>query len=245
MKLTVGPLPPAVYWRRRAVVAGALVGAILLLVAILRNGGGTPSGRGPSPNATVDSPAPGSSTLYPVEPGGSPTAEPSGAYGGAGAPGNGSGGAPGDGSGGDTGSGPGVATSAGPCSDADMQVTTAADPPAPLVGEPTLITIKIRNSSTRSCTRDVGAGPQELRIMQGTTLIWSSDHCQSTAGGSDVRTFGPGVQTTFYVTWDGHSTKPGCVRSKDPVPAAAYQVVARLGTKYSEPEALAVVPPGS
>jgi len=32
MNLTVGPLAPAVYWRRRAFVAGALLVVVLLLV---------------------------------------------------------------------------------------------------------------------------------------------------------------------------------------------------------------------
>lgn len=236
MKLTVGPLPPAVYWRRRAVIVGALVVAVLLLVTMCQGGGGTPRGLRPSGDATVDSPGPGSSTLYPVEPGGSPTAEPSGAL---------DGGADGGGSNSGGGSGPVVSTSAAPCTDADMQLTTIADPVAPLVGGSTRITIKIKNISTRSCSRDVGAAPQELRVMQGSTLIWSSDHCQSTADGSDVRTFGPGVETTFFVTWDGHSTKPGCQRSKDPVPPGSYQVVARLGTKYGDARPLTVVPPGS
>ena len=42
MNLTVGPLPPAVYWRRRALVAGVLV--LLILVVAYSCGGSSGSG---------------------------------------------------------------------------------------------------------------------------------------------------------------------------------------------------------
>src|SRR4051812_3400548 len=39
MRLTVGPLPPAVYWRRRGVVLGAL---LIVVLALVYTFGGTP-----------------------------------------------------------------------------------------------------------------------------------------------------------------------------------------------------------
>jgi hypothetical protein len=105
--------------------------------------------------------------------------------------------------------------------------------------QPVRITFKIKNISNRACTRDVGADPQELYIQQGSTKVWSSDACDA-AHGTDVRTFDPGVETTFAVLWDGRRTDAGCGSSRPWAVAGSYQVVGRLATKLSDPAALIV-----
>lgn len=223
MKLTVGPLPPAVYWRRRAVVFGGILFVVVLISYSCSggsgSGGGGATGSGQPTSGTGgglqrptigDSPS-ASSTGIPTStaPTGTDSEAPT------------------------TGpAAPVVDASAPRCADADMQVTVVADPTSFTPPSLTHVTIKIKNISTHSCSRDVGADPQELRVMSGSKIVWSSDYCQTTHGQPDVRVFGPNVEATFYQEWDGRSLAPNCVRGGT-VPAGSYQVVARLDTKFS------------
>jgi hypothetical protein len=100
-------------------------------------------------------------------------------------------------------------------------------------------TLKIKNISTRTCTRDVGADAQELFLLDGSKAkMWSSDACDAQHGG-DVRTFRPGIEAQFFVTWDGKATSSGCANRPFPT-AGRYQLVGRLSGKLSEPTPLDV-----
>lgn len=221
MKLTVGPLPPAVYWRRRAVVLGGIL-LVVVLISYSCSGGGGSGGGGGATGSGQPSSGTGGGLQHPTigdSPSASatPTPTPTGAV--SEAPTT----AP---------AAPVVDASAPACADADIQVTVVADPTSFTPPSLTHLTIKIRNISTHSCSRDVGADPQELRVMSGSKIVWSSDYCQTTHGQPDVRVFGPNVEATFYQVWDGRSLAPNCVRG-DNVPAGSYQAVARLDNKYS------------
>ncbi len=226
MRLTVGPLPAAVYWRRRAMVAGALLLIVVMTVILLNAGGGDhssstgsgPGGAGGEPTAT--------STLF------TPTTDEPGGPGTVTSPGV------------DVSPGaslgvtvaPAGSSGAGPnCTDAEMQLTPSTDPAAPRVGQPVTMGLKIKNISHRTCSRDVGSGPQELRLTRGSDVIWSSDYCQVGKGGSDVRTFGPNVEASFSLPWDGAPVGPGCIRPSATPTAGSYQLTARLGSKWSSP----------
>src|SRR3954451_17920824 len=148
MNLTVGPLPPAVYWRRRALVAGVLV--LLILVVAYSCGGSSGSGatgqRSSTHTPATSSPTPSQSELRPQT--GAPT--------------------PGDSSSPST--GPTGAPAAGPadpatelCADADILLTPTV---VRLANGTYKATLKIRNTSTRNCRRDVGSKPQELHVLQ-------------------------------------------------------------------------------
>lgn len=238
MRLTVGPLPSAVYWRRRAVVLGAgLLFLIVLLYSCTRSGDtGTTTGAGSTPSApaageaspTAASPAPGS-------------ASPSGA---ADAP--------------DSASGPSTEPGAsstppadppanparvddGTCTDSEVQVTPVALPAEVRRGAPVDLSLKIKNRSQRTCNRDVGADVQELFIKSGAEKVWSSDTC-GTGKGSDVQSFTPGFERSYQLTWNGMDASrcsQGVASGPNP-PAGNYQVFARVGTKLSEPVKLVV-----
>lgn len=225
MKLTVGPLPAAVYWRRRALVLGAML-LIVLGTAALFSGGGKPASTstGSGPGAAGGSPS-ATGLLTPVIGGSLSDVGPSG----------------------------NAATTmpatnpttlstqavTGPCTDEEIQLTPSPEPSVATAGSGVKIVLKIRNVSGRTCTRDVGSGPQELQIRSGSDVVWSSDYCQGGAGGHDVRTFGPGVEATFYVTWDGDQVGSGCANGPQAKPGT-YQIVARLGTKLSSPVPLVI-----
>ncbi|GII25306.1 hypothetical protein [Planosporangium mesophilum] len=225
MKLTVGPLPPAVYWRRRAAVAGALVVVVATLVYSCtgnandsRTAGGKPAGK-PSPGSSGSpSPSPSRQVFTPAS------------------------GLPQVGEGGDlppaapNSSDPPAAPSS-PCTDEEMSVTAVAESASVGQGSFVKFTLRIKNVSNRSCTRDVGADAQELYLQDaGKVKVWSSDSCDPPHG-TDVRTFGPGIETQFWQVWDGKATNAGCTDRKAP-PVGKYELFGRLATKLGDPVAV-------
>jgi hypothetical protein len=248
MRLTVGPLPATVYWRRRAVAAAA-VALVVILVAVMcsgpdastpnshpspsggsrvielpTSGAGVPTSSGPGDGSSA---APGSSGAGPGNspgPGGTGDSGDDGADGGGGAGGGGDGGGP-----------PVVATVA--CADAEIALTATVSPSPGLYGGVITLTLVVRNTADHPCLRDVGSAPQELQVRQGSTVVWSSDHC-GTPQSSDVRAFGPNIESRFSLRWNTYRIAPHeCDPPADAQPAApgTYQVMARLGTKLSDP----------
>jgi len=220
MRLTVGPLPSAVYWRRRAVVLGAV---LLLALAVSYTCSG-PKSQATSPQSSASpsvKPSPkASAVVQPAE-----LTSPSPA---ASVP-------------------PVVETSADPraCTDAELRIT--AKPVATSVsrGDDVLIYLLIKNISSRTCTRDIGPDLQELRVVEGADKIWSSDDC-GTARGSNVRSFIPNFEVSFNVDWNGKMsttcTGTGASRAPaGPVPdAGRYQVLGRVGTAQSKPASITI-----
>jgi hypothetical protein len=223
MKLTVGPLPSAVYWRRRAVVLGVGV-LVIFMLAYSCTGAAKPSDA-----ANGHAAAPGRSSSAPA----AATSAPSLLTPSIGTP------PPLD-------STPSPAPSltqpliTGACADAEMSVIPVPATPGVRQGTSLKITLKIKNISNHTCTRDVGANAQELFIQQGATKTWSSDACDALTG-NDVRTFEPGIEIEAYVIWNGRVTSQGCVNRPWASPGA-YQVFGRLATKLSDPVPLQITP---
>jgi hypothetical protein len=236
MRLTVGPLPPAVYWRRRTVVLGA--GLLFLIVLLYSCGGPSDSGDkpraggSPKPSATPTrgEPTPSGSAASPGTGTASPgTPEPGG-------------GQQQDVSGGAVVDVPAVpAPAPGSCTDAEMSLITLANPTRVKQGDIVGLKLKIKNISNRTCNRDVGPDPQELFIKIGAQKIWSSDTC-GTGRGSEVRSFPPNQENEYGLEWNGRdSSKCGGGVAAGPLPSPGeYQVFARLGTKLSEPVKLTI-----
>jgi hypothetical protein len=224
MNLTVGPLPPAVYWRRRALVAGVILVIVILFVAMCSGSGKSGSGnRVDGVGASKASSSPSSTLPAPIIGGTGPAGSASPGAGGSASAGVPTGGAP-------TGAGAvGGTTSSSACADSEIELT----PTVQLNADGTYtLTLKVRNISSRTCTRDVGADPQELVVLQNGQTAWSSDSCQAVHGKPDVRSFGPNIEATFSIAWDG-TTGSSCT---NPTKIdGSFQVVAKLGTKSSSP----------
>jgi hypothetical protein len=215
MRLTVGPLSAGVYWRRRALVFVGL--AMVVLVVSYACGGPDVSNAGAgvaaSQSAAASDPAPsaGPTVQTPILP--NVTTPPPTAF-----------------------SLPNTGAT-GPCTDAEMDVTVAAVAPQAKRGQPLDISIRIKNTSGRTCGRDVGADVQELRLMDQDIVVWSSDDCNARTG-KDVRSFEPGKEVTFTLTWSGNRSRTGANAKNCNAPApdpAPYQLVARLDQKMSPP----------
>jgi hypothetical protein len=215
MRLTVGPLPAGVYWRRRALVFVGL--AMVVLVVSYAFGGPDVSnaGAGGAASQSVPASGPASSAVPTVQTPVLPSAttpQPT-AF-----------------------SLPNTGAT-GPCTDAEMDVAVSAAASQVKHGQPVDVTIRIKNVSGRTCARDVGADMQELRLMDHDIVVWSSDDCNARRG-NDVRSFGPGKEVSFTLTWSGNRSRTGAnaVICSAPAPdPATYQLVARLDLKLSTP----------
>lgn len=219
MRLTVGPLPPAVYWRRRALVLGVAL-AILFILFQACNATGAP---GEEPSRGQSSPDPEPSLLRPHTPGpgeasGSPAAS-----------------SPTDGA---TSVADAPPPAAGPeCTNDDILVTAEASRTELAAGEVVRFTIVIRNDSDRTCRRDIGGDQRELYLSTGGQTVWSSRACDPPTG-SDVRDLPPAFESEYHIDWDGRartSCEPG-----PRVEPGEYELLARLGTDLSEPVVITV-----
>jgi len=250
MRSTVGPLPPAVYWRRRAVVLGAvLLGIIVLFVSCSGNDKNDQRGKGassssssslptPAPAKTSASPepsfldgVPGTQQSLPAlgdleskdpnDDGGSPASAPTTA----------------------SGQNTNVTAPAGAAC-ADSEFLVAAGVPSTTIkrGASLDITLTVKNTGSRTCSRDVGAGAQELYLEVGAQKYWSSDTC-SKDNGTDVRQFAPGNSRNYRVTWNGRqsSSCTGTTPSGPNPPPGQFQLRARLGTLVSQPVLLTII----
>ncbi|MEU8237280.1 adhesin [Actinoplanes missouriensis] len=256
MRATVGPLSPSVYWRRRLVVLGAvLLGVIVLFMACspdddkdTKTKNASSQYPTPAPDTASASPTPDTSFLDSAPPGGQalpdpadlltqdpaeellPTTTAPGAVPATGAPSAGA----------TTPAAP--AGDGGACTDAEMSVTPVPVKTSVKRGVPLEVRLKIKNIGTRTCTRDVGADPQELYLEQGAQKFWSSDKC-STAKGSDIRAFAPGAEREYMVTWNGRqSTQCANNVPAGPIPPAGdYELRGRLGAVVSAPVVVTIV----
>ncbi|WP_329105154.1 hypothetical protein OG792_31780 [Micromonospora sp. NBC_01699] len=242
MRLTVGPLSPAVYWRRRAVVLG--VGLLFLIVVLWsctgpgKSGSNaakptptpttpagaqptesvlTPQSGAPAPEGADDQPADADpAAADPQQPAGDPAAPPAGTV-------------------------PDVPPpAAGSCTDDEISVV-----PVPVVKSikqnGTLgLRLEVTNTSDRTCSRDLGADLQELFIKRGAEKVWSSDTCGTK--GSSVVSLVPDLKHTFQADWNiNRDTKcGGSVATGPKAEPGEYQIFARLGTKHSDPVALTI-----
>ncbi|HEY0696927.1 MAG TPA: hypothetical protein VGD43_03865 [Micromonospora sp.] len=234
MRLTVGPLPSAVYWRRRAVVLGAgLLFVIVLLYSCSGSGdpkSGTQASKSSSPPAAGPSVDPTPTDVLPTESASAETGLPP-----AGEP------APGSSSSGPVTVTPAAGPADGSCADAEISVIPVPAPTSVRQGAAVDLRLKIKNISNRTCSRDVGADLQEIYIKIGAQRIWSSDTC-GTAKGSDVQSFIPNFEREYLVTWNGRESSRcdgGLASGSKPEPGE-YQVFGRLGTKVSAPVKLTI-----
>jgi len=221
MRLTVGPLPPTVYWRRRLVV---LVGVLLLVVltvwACAGSNGASGTGQAGAGSTRTAQPVGASSSSapsVPASPSPSPTPSPSSSP--------------------TPSADPSPTGPPGTCPDSVLSLVAAPENATAPSGSYPRLRLTIGNEGTVACTRDLGASQQELRITENNgTVLWSSDYCDA-AHGKDVRLFQPGVHVTYTMVWDGRSADKACTK-RSVVPPGTYQVIGRLGSKTSKPGTL-------
>ncbi|WP_433661334.1 hypothetical protein ACQPW1_03480 [Nocardia sp. CA-128927] len=223
-----GPLPPEIYWRRRALAIGALVVALALviwLVLTVARGGDSPGDTKPvaagASSSTTSKPADASTTKAagPSESGAPATSSvsPSASN--------------------EPAAGPGQ------CSDQSLAIKISVDQPTYRVGEQPNFRIVITNISSSQCQRDMNLAQIQASVLSldGQRRFWTSSDC-SPVDESNQRNLKPGEQALFTVRWSGTTSQQGCVGERVPVPAGAYQVIAQFGSLHSSPEPFNLTP---
>lgn len=223
-----GPLPPEIYWRRRAVALGVIVVVVVLVVWIIasvRGGDDAPESAAAAATSELTEPTASSA----------PSSE-SGDESGASA--SGSGGASGSSA---TGTSASAATSTGAataqCADQSLAVKATPDQPQYRIGDEPSFTIAITNIGTSKCERDLGSAMQQALVytLDGNKRLWSNVDCYPSADPA-VQVLEPGGQARFTVKWSGKTSEPGCAAPRNQVPPGGYTVIAQLGGLRSAPE---------
>jgi len=97
----------------------------------------------------------------------------------------------------------------GECSDADTSIRVEVDRETTAVGEGVHIKMIVKNISAITCKRDVGSGANEVTVISGPALIWSTDHCNPSTD-KDLVELAPGQEWSVNVVWIGKQTAKGC-----------------------------------
>ena len=182
----VGPEEPVVYWRRRLLLGLAALVTLIVIFNSLSGGTepvATAASGSPTSTAVVESPESTSTPSVSVSPNPivlQPTTQPTV---------------------------PVVAE--GECSDADTSIRVVIDRETTAVGEGVHINMIVKNISTTTCKRDVGSGANEVTVISGPALIWSTDHCNPNTD-KDLVELAPGQEWNVKVVWIGKQTAKGC-----------------------------------
>ena len=209
----VGPQSPGVYWVRR-VVAVLVVLALLLGVRWLLTGRGSEA----QPGATAPTTSPTASPTSSPTGSPSPSTKPK--------PSSSS-------------TAKASSTAVAACPDSAIEVTASTDAASYAVGSTPRLRMRIQNTSSTACKRDVGAAKNELVITSGSTRVWSSDDC-TTGGSQQVVTLAPSQSYSVSVTWLGRLSAKGCPADQPLAQKGSYKLIGRNGDLTSAAAAFAL-----
>ena len=207
----VGPEEPSTYWRRRAIVGVGLLVALWLVWWLFSSVFGSD-----------DEPATPTGPSTPVA-SGTPTPAPSATA---------------------TGS-PAAAAKASTradlatCADADVVVAVRTAGSSTPVGTGMKLTMSVTNAGSTPCKRNVGPSANEVRVVSGSVLVWSSDFC-SDAKGSKSTVLSADETWTTTVTWPGKVTASDCPADQPTAQPGSYRAVASNGKADSAEAAFQV-----
>lgn len=198
------------YWRRRLLVVLGVIVALLLLFLLLK----------PDPNSGVVASSPSPSPTGSGAPTTSGTATPST-------------------SGSPSGS-PSPTATGDVCNDSDIEVTISPRGGTSFAtGTPITFTMLVKNTSSRACTRDVGAKVNTIEVTSGSVHVWSSDDCAAT-GGSDLKALPPTVSYAVASTWNQTLSAPNCPAGQPTAKPGSYEVVGINNGLKSAPVTFAI-----
>ena len=128
---------------------------------------------------------------------------------------------------------PSASASAALCGDDVLSVEAVATDESYAVGEQPRLELRVTNTGTAPCSRDLGQAEVELQVVSGEDRIWSSDDC-APGGEADITVLQPGEAETSTVTWPGTRSLPGCQGDDEPADAGTYRVNGRVGELREE-----------
>ncbi|MEV3937789.1 hypothetical protein AB0K52_17630 [Glycomyces sp. NPDC049804] len=206
-----GSEPESVYWKRRAIVAGAVLAFVLLVVVGLSALGGGEE----KPEAEADAaqnewvpPSSDSTVNRPYlreTPSAEPSEEPSPTE-------------------------PAVE----PCAAEDLMLQVVAAFDEARSGSEVPVSVLVASGADTACTADLREVAVELTA--GADVVYSTAHCE-TPQGEQVE-LADGAGQTIEFTVDGLASEAECAGARRELPAGEYELRARLGDAVSSPTTL-------
>lgn len=213
----VGPLPAAVYWRRRLTLLAVLLAVLALLAWLVVVLAQEDAGTGTTPTAATEpgelpalervvpsvaqvrSPSTERVTAPPPPP---PPEVPAGP------------------------------TPGGPCTGDELRLEVRT-PGRAAVGDKPTFELAVTNTSTVPCVRALDKQLQELVMVDAAgARVWGSNDCFPESS-DDQRTLAPGETVVFPVVWGGLTSEPGCAAARVTPPPGSYLLRGRLDTLVS------------
>ena len=119
------------------------------------------------------------------------------------------------------------------CQPEALEVEALAGKESYPAGADARLSLRVTNTGSAPCTRDLGQAAVELLVFSGGDRIWSSDDC-APGGDKEVTTLKPGEAVTRASTWNGRRSLPGCEGAKAQALPGTYRVTARVGQLREE-----------
>jgi hypothetical protein len=227
-----GPLPPQIYWRRRALALGiavvviGIVAAVVFTVLSSSAGADTRSADTAAANpAAQAAPQPMPEEKSPITeqvppPPPAPTATAAVMP-------------------------PPVLQEGDDCPDSTLAVKGITDEPQYVLGDQPKFTMVVTNIGLVACKRDVGAAVLAAYVYAlDNNRLWSNLDC-APSNETLVKTFNPGEQVTTEVTWTGMSSAPQCPLPRQPIGPGTYNLVVQLGNLRSAPVPFIIAAPSA
>lgn len=210
----VGPLPAAVYWRRRLAVLVlllAVLGGLGWVVVSLLPGSGDGGAAASSTTAAEPTELPALEQVVPAVSGvrtpgtTAPPSEPPV---------------------------PAGPTPGGRCTD-EMLGLEVRTPGTVAVGAKPVLELVVVNTSPVPCVRALDKELQELVMVDAAgARVWGSNDCFPESS-DDERTLAPGEPVVFPLTWGGLTSEPTCTAARVTPAPGDYVLRGRLDTKVS------------
>ena len=211
-KNPVGPQPPSVYWRRRAVLALGLIAVVVIIVLIVvRPGSGSAE---PGAAATTSAPAGDAATPSPAPsetaPAADATTDPS------------------------TDPSDDSTDDAAACSTRDIDLKPVADKTSYAATELPQISMSITNSGRSDCSIDLGSAQQTLVVSSGEEQYWSSKDCQVNGTNQVVTLTAGQTLSTPAIAWDRTRSSAETCESTSRTPVTAGGATYRLSVSVGD-----------
>jgi hypothetical protein len=185
----VGPLPPRIYWRRRALALALALAAVLLVVVTLHAVGSGGSPRAASATTTSPHPSTAASSHAATSSAASSPSTPSSSPGAsATSPAN---------------------SAVTACATAALKIAAATDKPTYAVGDQPVVAMQVTNIGAAPCAQSLGDTQIEFRVYNGAARVWGSHDCKIDST-PDLETLPVSTTVAKTVTWSGYSSQVGC-----------------------------------
>ena len=201
--MTRGPLPPAVYWRRRILVLGMAVALVVVIGRVL--GGGSDGSSGEDPGGVAEQVA-GTPTDSPSDDptrkqGGKknkPTTTP-------------------------TPTSTPLPSPTGGCEEEDILIDPVVE--RAVAGSDVMIVLELRTRTAEACTWSVSPSKLALKVTSGSDDIWGSRECPRAIPVKDVVVRQDHTSTLGVVWADARRSDEGCTRQAGWAKPGYYHVI--------------------